>query len=293
MNPAQPEICDYEGSDYQESFWESGGRAYEDRAEQLALRRVLPAGGRQLLEIGAGAGRNTLRYAGFDQITLLDYSRTQLELARARLGDTPRYRYVLADVYRMPFGAGSFDAATMIRTLHHLREPGAALGRVREVLTGGAAFVLEYPNKRNLKAIVRWLLRRQAWSPFDPAPVEFARLNFDFHPRAVRGWLTEAMFHVKRQVPVSHLRMDWLKRTVSLGLLLAAESLLQRLGTAWLYAPSVFIGAVAVGPSRKPEFSWRCPACGSGETSGSAHGVRCGACGRHWPRRAGIYDFRA
>ena len=72
-----PPVCDYEGSDYQQSFWEQGGREYEDRAEAIALKRMLPGNGRLMLELGAGAGRNTPRYAGFDRIVLLDYSTTQ------------------------------------------------------------------------------------------------------------------------------------------------------------------------------------------------------------------------
>ena len=76
-------VCNYEGSDYQTSFWDQGGREYEDRAEAIALKRLLPARGRLLLELGAGAGRNTPRYTGYERIVLLDYSRTQLEQARA------------------------------------------------------------------------------------------------------------------------------------------------------------------------------------------------------------------
>ena len=64
---SQPPICNYEGSDYQKSFWEQGGRVYEDRAEAIALQRLLPARGELLLELGAGAGRNTPRYTGFKQ----------------------------------------------------------------------------------------------------------------------------------------------------------------------------------------------------------------------------------
>ena len=75
-----PPVCDYTDSDYQTSFWEQGGRAYEDRAEAVALRRLLPTeGGQRLLELGAGAGRNTPRYAGYGHIVLLDYSETQLQ----------------------------------------------------------------------------------------------------------------------------------------------------------------------------------------------------------------------
>src|SRR4030065_665983 len=86
---------------------------------------------------------------------------------------------------RRPSGPGAFDAATMIRTLHHMADPAAALRRIRLALSPGAAFVLEYANKRNLKAILRWFLRRQSWSPFSEDRVEFTRLNYDFHPRPV------------------------------------------------------------------------------------------------------------
>ena len=77
---------------------------------------------RRAARLGAGAGRNTPRYTGYEKITLLDYSRTQLEQARARLGDNPNLRFVAADVYRLPFVEGAFDGATMIRTLHQVTQ---------------------------------------------------------------------------------------------------------------------------------------------------------------------------
>ena len=127
-----PPICNYEGSDYQESFWDRGGREYEDRTEAIALKRLLPKSGNLMLELGAGAGRNTLRYTGFERIVLLDYSITQLQQARQRLGSSARYIFVAADVYRLPFVDGLFDTATMIRTLHHLADAPEALRQVRE-----------------------------------------------------------------------------------------------------------------------------------------------------------------
>jgi len=72
--PQHPPICDYEGSDYQTSFWEQGGRSYEDGAEVVALKRMMPSSGKLLLEVGAGAGRNTPRYTGFERVVLMDYS---------------------------------------------------------------------------------------------------------------------------------------------------------------------------------------------------------------------------
>src|SRR3990172_10697984 len=293
MSDPYPAICDYEGFDYQASFWGRGGRAYEDRAEALALARLLPSDGRRLLEVGAGAGRHTTRYRGFEEITLLDYSRSQLEQARQRLGDSARYRYVVADVYRMPFGPGAFDAATMIRTLHHMADPAAALRRIRSALSPGATFLLEYANKRNLKAILRWLLGRQSWSPFSDEKVEFTRLNYDFHPRAVRSWLQQAAFIVERQIPVSFLRVAWLKRTIPLPVLLALESVLQRLGAAGLVTPSVFVRTRATGDQAESQSGlWRCPACDSLDLSEGTDGLACRGCGRHWPKRAGIFEFR-
>ena len=194
MDKNTPPVCDYEGSDYQSSFWDQGGREYEDRTEAIALKQLLPKHGRLMLELGAGAGRNTPRYLGFDRIVLLDYSRTQLEQAQARLGKSDQYIYVAADVYRLPFVDGLFDAATMIRVLHHMADAPKALGQIKNVLSSGGTFILEFANKLNLKAILRYLLGRQKWSPFTLEPVEFVELNFDFHPKAVQNWLKEVGF---------------------------------------------------------------------------------------------------
>ena len=289
----RPPVCSYEGSDYQASFWEQGGREYEDRAEAVALRRLLPAGGKLLLELGAGAGRNTPRYQGFERIVLLDYSLTQLQQAAQRLGFGARYTYVAADVYRLPFVSGLFDAATMIRTLHHMADAPLALRQVRRVMQPGATFILEYANKQNIKAILRYLLRRQAWSPFTPEPVEFAALNFDFHPRAVRGWLKECGFALQRTLTVSHFRVGLLKRLLPLGLLVGLDSLAQLTGDWWQLSPSVFTRNQAAGetPTAAPGAFFQCPVCG-GALEAQPEALVCGGCGKRWAMREGIYDFR-
>ena len=133
MTEKNPPICSYEGSDYQKSFWEQGGREYEDAVEAVALERMIPESGNRLLELGAGAGRNTPRYKGYEKIVLLDYSMTQLEQAQAELGDSDRYKYVAADIYRLPFVDGLFDGATMIRTLHHMADAPKAINEVERV----------------------------------------------------------------------------------------------------------------------------------------------------------------
>jgi len=289
-----PPVCNYEGSDYQTSFWEQGGRAYEDAAEGVALRRLLPAGGRHLLELGAGAGRNTPRYTGFERITLVDYSRTQLEQARLRLGENENLRFVAADIYRLPFAPAVFDAATMIRTLHHMADARRALDQVRQCLQSGAVFILEFANKRNLKSILRYMLRQQTWNPFTPEPVEFAALNYDFHPATVRTWLQLSGFHVERTLTVSHLRVGWLKRILPLKVLVALDALLQLTGGLVQLSPSVFVRSKAVGqPAPQPaaDLPFRCPACGT-SLPDTPPRIECPACGRIYAVEGGIYDFR-
>jgi SAM-dependent methyltransferase len=242
----RPPVCDYEGSDYQDRFWDQGERTYEDRSEAAAIRKLLPRAGRNLLEVGAGAGRNSARYVGFENVVMLDYSISQLRQARQRLGEDPKYLRVVGDVYRLPFATGSFEASTMIRTFHHMAEPLMALQSLRRTLVDGASLILEFANKRNLKAILRWLFRAQSWNPFDETPVEFAELNFDFHPRAVRAWLSAAGFRVDRQLAVSYLRLPIVKRIVPTALLVALDSLLQPTGRWVQFSPSVFVGAEVV-----------------------------------------------
>jgi len=293
-----PPVCSYEGSDYQESFWDRGGRAYEDAAEAIALQHMLPRQGRLMLELGAGAGRNTLRYHGFEQVILLDYSSTQLQQAQARLGRSSRYIYVAADIYHLPFVAGVFDAATMIRTLHHMVEPQRALQQVRDVLQPSATFILEFANKQNIKAILRYLLRRQDWNPFTLEAIEFIEMNFDFHPRTIFNWLKELGLHIQSKRAVSHFRVGFLKRLIPPKLLAAVDGLFQPTGALWQLTPSVFVKAVVEGNHLsspkpfEPLSYFKCPSCGHSPLDIKDGHLACTGCGRRWAIRDEIYDFK-
>lgn len=302
-----PPVCNYEGSDYQTSFWDKGGREYEDRTEAIALKRLLPtpalAGGAResgglLLELGAGAGRNTQRYAGFDRIVLLDYSHTQLEQAQQRLGSSDKYIYVAADIYRLPFVDGLFDAATMIRTLHHMADAPKALAQIRNVIASGGIFILEFANKLNLKAIFRYLVGKQDWNPFTLEPVEFVKLNFDFHPRAVRGWLENLGFKIEKTLTLSYFRVGLLKRIIPTAILVFLDSLLQWTGAVLQFSPSVFvlakvIGRDAIQPHVEAVLSYfKCPTCGHSPLVERTNYLECTNCKTKWGVKDGIYDFR-
>ena len=120
-------FCDYEGSDYRTRFWEGANRAYEDAVERVALSHLLPARGGRIAEFGAAFGRLADLYAGYQQVLLIDYSRSLLREAQQRWGSDPRFKFIVADIYHLPLRDGVLDAATMIRVIHHLADAPAAL----------------------------------------------------------------------------------------------------------------------------------------------------------------------
>lgn len=287
------EICDYEGSRYRYDFWEGQGREYEDLVERIAIRALLPPGGDTLVEIGAGYGRLVSLYLGYRRIVLLDYARSQLEEAQRYLSQPDRYIFVVADVYHLPFVDNLFDALTMVRVMHHLTDAPRALAELQRVVRPEGVAVLEHANKRHLKAIARWLLRRQAWNPFDPQPVEFVDLNFDFHPRWVRQQLADVGFYTEMVRTVSHFRIPLLKRWVSPRWLAALDGLAQPTGRWWQLTPSLFVRARAQKPPTEPPAAFFCcPACRCTDLLYRDTILICGGCGRRWSADGGIYDFK-
>lgn len=289
-----PPICDYEGSTYRTDFWEGQSREYEDLVERIALRKLLPPTGVRLLDIGAGFGRLADLYADYDEVVLLDYSTSLLREARGRLGGDPRCQYVAANFYHLPFVDGLIETAVMVRVLHHAQHVPAVLGEIARVVCARGHFVLEYANKRHVKAILRYLLRRQDWDPFDRQPVEFVALNFDFHPAYVRENLTRAGFAIQQERSVSAFRLPLLKRTVSPRILAALDELLQRPLALLKPTPSVFLYArrdetASVAPAGS---FFRCPACHSADLIKGNDTLVCQGCARRWPVMDGIYDFR-
>lgn len=292
-------ICDYEGSAYRTDFW-TPGRAYEDAVERIALRTLLPPSGQRLVEIGAGFGRLLDLYASYEQIVLFDYSLSLLQEARSKWGDAappgqPRYVYVAGDFYALPFADGLFDAVTMIRVIHHAQHAPRVLQGIGDIVAPGGAFVLEFANKRNLKAILRWLLRKQKWNPFHLEPYEFVELNFDFHPRWMQARLGEAGFTIQAQRAVSHFRVGFLKRLVPTAWLINLDSLAQPLGRWWQLTPSVFIKSQAshTKPAADEGAFFCCPVCRCTDLIEQDHALTCQGCGRRWPIHDGLYDFKA
>ncbi len=288
-----PHVMDYEGSDYQERFWEQADREYEDRVERIALRALLPPTGRRIVELGAAFGRLADLYDGYEQIILLDYSRSLLRQAQARLGLGGRFVYIAANLYKLPLVDAAVDTAVMVRVMHHLADVPAALAQIRRTVAPGGRFVAEYASKRHLKSIARYALRRQAWSPFDDAPYEFVPLNYDFHPTWMTRQLEQAGFAIEKERAVSQFRLPVLKKLAPATLLASADAALQAPGARLKLSPSVFVRCSVPGspPAELPANLFQCPECAGPLVSGP-DSLDCTACGRRWPVRDQLYDFK-
>jgi SAM-dependent methyltransferase len=269
---------------------------------------MLPPAGRRIAEIGAGFGRLADLYLGYDQIVLFDYSRTLLVEAVERWGHDPRFVFVAGNLYQLSLAKASLDTLVMVRVMHHLADVPRALAQIRRVLHRDSVAVIEYANKRNLKALARWLLGRQQWSPLDPTPVEFVEMNYDFHPAWMWEQFQRARLVVRRQMAVSHFRTPALKRLVRAQHLAAMDSWFFGPGGRYPLAPSVFVQLQAPDNEPAPVASMQpdvrtavtdlfcCPACGGDRTFALVDGeqaiLTCRACHTRYAKRDGIWDFK-
>lgn len=285
-------VCDYEGSDYRTRFWENQGREYEDLTERIAIQRMMPPTGDTLIDLGAGFGRLADEYDGYQRVVLMDYSSTLLAEAHERLGDDPRFVFVAADWYKMPFVDNLFDTMVQVRTIHHAADVPALFSQLKRIIQPDGNYILEFANKLNLKAILRYWLGKQDWNPFTHDPIEFVELNFDFHPKYIKEQLNQAQFDHGRILTTSHFRIGFLKRTVPIKLLVWLDSVFSHTGPLWQLTPSVFVHSTTQKPGSKVSDNsfFACPECASPLTE-SDDKLPC-SCGKTWIKENGIYDFK-
>lgn len=285
---------DYEGSQWRTEFWQ--GRDYEDAVERIALTKMLPARGTRLVEVGAGFGRLADLYRGYEQVILLDYARSMLQDAVARLGNDPKFIFVAADLYNLPFADNALDTALTIRVLHHVVNIPAAFAQVARVVHPRGTYITDFANKKHLKAIAKFYLgRANGVNPFSLEPYEFVKLNFDYHPRYISQNLQQVGFQIRDARAVSMFRVGALKRVVPTSLLVSLDSALQHPTARFAIAPSILYRAenLKAGAARVNETLWRCVKCGAEKIVVNGAMMQCGGCGAEFFQRDGIWETRA
>jgi hypothetical protein len=217
-------------------------------------------------------------------------------------GHDARFIFVAGNIYQLPLASGVLDSLVMIRVMHHLADVSQALNQLQRALHRQSIAVIEYANKRNLKALLRWLAGRQSWSPFDPSPLEFVALNFDFHPSWMTNRFVDAHFSLQQQLAISHFRLPFLKRYVATKTLAQIDSLLFDAGGRFPLSPSVIVQAKARDAGARPAVDltpetmgglFRCPHCGvEAFELVAARQLLCMNCGKQYEQKQGIWDFK-
>jgi ArsR family transcriptional regulator len=134
-----------------------------------------------LLDAGTGTGRMLeLLSPHIRRGVGVDVSAEMLAIARDRLAEVKNCQVRLADIFRLPFGAGGeFDAVLFHQVLHYLDDPQTAVADAARVLKPGGRIVIV---------------------DFAPHELEFLRdemahRRLGFSDREVKGWFEAAGLH--------------------------------------------------------------------------------------------------
>jgi ubiquinone/menaquinone biosynthesis C-methylase UbiE len=126
----------------QASDYERRWSGYLDATLKPTLTALQARAGDRILDVGCGTGRLLRELHTAEpgaQGWGVDVSEDMLAVAEAH---STGARYVRADVHRLPFRAGSFDAVVTSSSLHHWARPSRVLLEIGTLLRPGGRLVL-------------------------------------------------------------------------------------------------------------------------------------------------------
>lgn len=243
-------ISDYNGYDYKKIFWEEADREYEDQADRMAIRKLLPKRMEKFADIGGGYGRLANEYLKrAHKVYIFDYSKTELKQAKEVYGD--KIETKAGDIYKLPFKDGELDGLMMVRVTHHLEHLDKAMEELYRVLKPGGVAVIEVANKRTLPKIARYITRRSKVNPFDKKPANYKEISaggfYNYHPKYAEEIFDKVGFKRERVLSVSNFRSRTLKKIFKTNNLIKMENTAQKVLAPIRFAPSIYYKL------RKPE----------------------------------------
>lgn len=243
-------ISDYNGYDYKKEFWEDVDRQYEDQADRMAIRKLLPKRMEKFADIGGGYGRLANEYLKrARKIYLFDYSKTELEQAKEIYGDKIETR--AGDIYKLPFKDDELDGLMMVRVTHHLKDLDKAVAELYRVLKPGGVAVIEVANKRTLPKMARFITGRSKVNPFDKKVANYKEISkdgfYNYHPKYVEEIFESTGFKCEKVLSVSNFRSKTLKKMIGTDRLVKIEDTAQKALAPIRFAPSIYYKL------RKPE----------------------------------------
>ncbi|MBR3157111.1 class I SAM-dependent methyltransferase [Candidatus Saccharibacteria bacterium] len=243
-------VSDYNGYDYKKEFWENADREYEDQADRMAIRKLLPKRMDKFADIGGGYGRLAGEYLKrAHKVYIFDYSKSELKQAKEVYGDKVETR--AGDIYELPFRDNELDGLMMVRVTHHLKKMDKAMAELYRVLKPGGVAVIEVANKRTLPKMARYVLRKSDVNPFDKKVANYKDISADgfynYHPKYVEEIFDKTGFKCEKVLSVSNFRSRGLKKVFGTKNLVKMEDKAQKILAPIRFAPSIYYKL------RKPE----------------------------------------
>ncbi|MBR3324327.1 class I SAM-dependent methyltransferase [Candidatus Saccharibacteria bacterium] len=243
-------VSDYNGYDYKKIFWEDADREYEDQADRMAIRKLLPKRMEKFADIGGGYGRLANEYLKrARKVYLFDYSKTELKQAKDIYGD--KIETKAGDIYKLPFKDNELDGLMMVRVTHHLDHLEKALDELYRVLKPGGVAVIEVANKRTLPKMARFITRKSKENPFSKEPANYKEICetgfYNYHPKYVEELFEKVGFKREKVLSVSNFRSKTLKKVFKTNNLVKMENTAQKVLAPIRFAPSIYYKL------RKPE----------------------------------------
>lgn len=236
-------IADYNGYDYKKIFWEDADRKYEDAADRMAIRRLLPVKMGKFADIAGGYGRLADEYLSrAERATLFDYSKTELAQAKELYGD--KIHTKAGDIYDLPFADNELDALMMVRATHHFSDMDKVVSELYRVLRPGGVAVIEVANKKTLPKMFRYWLKKSDVNPFSLEPATLQDLNkngfYNYHPKYIEAIFRKTGFTIEEIISVSNFRSAKLKKIFGTKNLVRLEKIVQKPLGAIRFAPSIY-----------------------------------------------------
>ena len=236
-------VSDYNGYDYKKEFWEKVDREYEDQADRMAIRKLLPKRMEKFADIGGGYGRLANEYLKrAHKVYLFDYSKSELEQAKEIYGDKIETR--AGDIYKLPFKDEELDGLMMVRVTHHLKHLDKAMAELYRVLKPGGVAVIEVANKRTLPKMARFVTGRSKVNPFDRKVANYKEISADgfynYHPKYVEDIFEKVGFEREKVLSVSNFRSKSLKKIFKTNKLVKMEDKAQQVLAPIRFAPSIY-----------------------------------------------------
>ena len=243
-------VSDYNGYDYKKIFWEDADREYEDQADRMAIRKLLPKRMEKFADIGGGYGRLANEYLKrAHKVIIFDYSKSELKQAKEIYGD--KIETKSGDIYKLPFKENELDGLMMIRVTHHLKHMDKAMAELYRVLKPGGVAVIEVANKRTLPKIARFILGNSKVNPFDKKVANYKEISkdgfYNYHPKYVEEIFDKTGFKTEKVLSVSNFRNQKLKKILKTDNLVKMEDKAQSALAPIRFAPSIYYKL------RKPE----------------------------------------